>query len=111
MCCVITKNTGAVCSNVRHVMHSHMYTLILLGKKRVHLFIYFYLFFLYFCWGGTLRRKRSASSDNLLGSLTLKISASSDTLFGGGAPKMISSAALDMLLEARCDSETEELLS
>ena len=39
MCCVITKNTRAVCSRVRHVMHSH---LILLGKKRVHLFINFF---------------------------------------------------------------------
>ena len=28
-----------------------------------------------------------------------------------GAPRMISSAALDMLIVARCDSETEELLS
>ena len=47
MYCVITKNTRAVCSRVRHVMHSQMYNLILLGKKRVHLFIY-----LFFLWGG-----------------------------------------------------------
>ena len=40
ICGVITKNTRAVCSTVRHVMHSHMYTLILLGKKRVYLLFF-----------------------------------------------------------------------
>ena len=105
MCCVITKNTRAVCSRVRHVMHSQMYTLILLAKKRVHLFINF--FFL----GGDVETEEIRFVRQFVGVADTEEFRVIRQIIGGGAPRMISSAALDMLIVVRCDSETEELLS